>query len=512
MPYLECPDAFPVQNGCSYTLPDYFGINGVDNDQPKWAEHKLIYSQSPQSQSSVLYGTSDVVFRVGGGSRLETNKKCTAKLSVIPPYHGTFEAQVPVLTYSSDASNVVGSYDTEYIGECDELQGGTCRIVDVKSKSASSFKWSKMSVPGSSTQTFTYSNGGQPWPENDVLTFTMSCQDSYGNPASRSIYTQPVVRVPVVTTTVPGASTTTTLKSTSVASATKLYTVNQATFTPVVTRFNATQTVFTSTTFTSTTTTKNSAVHTATAYRTVNATAVANATVTETNRANTVFVTPAGKTVTQTTTRVVIPTIISTCTRGAWTTKTTTISKTACPKTDAGITTIIPKRALPTPAPGMEERGYPETLAVGTSTSTFKAPNITRTITDTTGVRTVTLPVTTTIFDRVQTVTYTAEQNRTTTMISTVRAVQSAVKTVFANATTVTKPKTVTVATRTETTTARVTPKPVTITLPADEKKTQTSTVTKTSVNLSKAVRKPTTIWTSVATSTKCVVTSSAKP
>lgn len=257
-PTLKCPANLPrVAHSCSSTIDDYLKNGVVTSDYQQWAAQGLSYSQYPAPGSEVGYGQSTVSIVVSGPSIDAVS--CQMQLAVIPPYTATFDPQIETLSLPSDGSpSVLGVYQSAYVGSCDASQSGVCLISDVQARNADGFSFQTVSVskynPIQTLRFSTSSSAG--WPANDVLSFTVTCSDSYGN-SGNARYQQNAVRLGQNTQTVPGLTSTLTLKTEDLYLYTSTFTIHTSTSVPLVTTSEAVNTTFVATSYTDTTTLVN---------------------------------------------------------------------------------------------------------------------------------------------------------------------------------------------------------------------------------------------------------------
>lgn len=234
IPTLECPATLGTFAGvCSATLNDYIGQHAVKTDSSNWQARGLYQSQMPGAGATVSYGQTQVSFEVQGPGIPSTT--CSSTVQVTPPWEADFQPQLEVLQYPSDGSSVSAYYTVDYIGGCDALQGGSCHVSSITSDNADSLSWVSTTAGNNPQQSFKLSNGGQPWPQSDTLTFVVKCSDSYGNQGSALFY-QKAVAIPQATSTVPGATSTLTLHTLTDDLETTTLTLSTSVSTPLATK------------------------------------------------------------------------------------------------------------------------------------------------------------------------------------------------------------------------------------------------------------------------------------
>ena len=195
-PTLTCPTTLrTVPNSCGFTPKDYFQTQAVVSDYQNWGANQVAFSQTPSPNNYVTgYGPQTITFDavVAADSAAKT-VTCSSIVDVVPPYFASFEPEFDTLASSSDGSPFSAVYTTSYNGLCDQQQAGSCWISAVKSQNSKTFSWidTGFYALSSPKQELQFSNGGQPWPAQDVLTFITTCDDTYGNNGGGGEWTQP---------------------------------------------------------------------------------------------------------------------------------------------------------------------------------------------------------------------------------------------------------------------------------------------------------------------------------
>jgi len=254
VPTLNCPANLGIKKGCSVTAPDYLGKGIVTGDTNVWAANMVNYTQSPGPGQNISFGQTEIVFNA---TTPYQSKSCTSLLQVVPPFSASFLPAQNTLTYPTDGSDIVGAtYSVGYVSSCHTSQYGTCSVTNVASQQSKTFSWQLTSSVGSPTNVFTFSNAGNQWPVNDVLTFTVECSDVYGNAGGIESYQQ-ALKGTIATSTLTAATSTVTLKQATKYLYTHIDTLYTSMVTPKVTSTMDTQTIYTATVYTGTTTLTN---------------------------------------------------------------------------------------------------------------------------------------------------------------------------------------------------------------------------------------------------------------
>ncbi|PWN18003.1 hypothetical protein BCV69DRAFT_279249 [Microstroma glucosiphilum] len=248
-PTLNCPTNLGIKKGCSATMDDYLGESVITGDTNLWASNSVSYSQSPGPSTNVSFGQQMITFNA---STPYQSTSCQALLQVVPEYSSTFVPSVNQLPYPQDGSDVLdASYVVGYVSSCDETQYGTCVVKSVSSRSTKGFTWQQTSPKGNPQTTFRFGNSGNGWPEDDVLTFSISCSDVYGNTGGLQSFQQ-AYRNDIATSTLTAATSTYTFHSATKFLYSSISTLYTSMVTPIATVDLNTRTFYLTTTYTGT--------------------------------------------------------------------------------------------------------------------------------------------------------------------------------------------------------------------------------------------------------------------